>query len=295
MRFFKFIILIGLLNSTSLFAQVEGEASFQIEYKVIFSLDSINLDKKSTEFHRLYSGANVSFYASEGAILTDSLTEDFKNNIFMNNESSSMSEMNENLKDVPASKFSAKVYKDLNENDIWVSELLTTDKYIYRVPDLPLKWEIGEETKIIGSHTSQKAILQYGGRKWIAWFSDDIPVSDGPYIFSGLPGLILEIYDDQNHYQFKIASIKKLKSNHLIKINSKADEMQHVSKAKFIKAFKNYEINPVGSLEAQLGPLKESNMEIPDPTTGENITIQNLLQKVKNIAKSQNNYIELFN
>jgi GLPGLI family protein len=34
-----------------------------------------------------------------------------------------------------------------------------------------------------------------------AWFSPEIPVSEGPDVYAGLPGLILDLEDGQNVYR----------------------------------------------------------------------------------------------
>ncbi|MGC3977437.1 MAG: GLPGLI family protein [Paludibacteraceae bacterium] len=45
-----------------------------------------------------------------------------------------------------------------------------------------------------------------------AWFTPEIPIKEGPYKFSSLPGLILKISDDKNHYIFTCTGIRKPKS-----------------------------------------------------------------------------------
>ena len=71
-----------------------------------------------------------------------------------------------------------------------------------------LVWNIENETKVILGMDAQKATTNYGGRKWIAWFATEISLQEGPYIFQGLPGLITEIYDTQNHFTFSLIQIK---------------------------------------------------------------------------------------
>ncbi|MFZ1558862.1 MAG: GLPGLI family protein, partial [Saprospiraceae bacterium] len=53
-----------------------------------------------------------------------------------------------------------------------------------------------------------KATTKYGGRKYLAWFTPEIPVMDGPYVFAGLPGLIVRIKDDQDFYIFEATEIQ---------------------------------------------------------------------------------------
>jgi GLPGLI family protein len=54
----------------------------------------------------------------------------------------------------------------------------------------------------------QKAITDFAGRKWIAWFTADIPIPDGPYKFYGLPGLILKLEDTTGSHKFNLTGIK---------------------------------------------------------------------------------------
>lgn len=55
----------------------------------------------------------------------------------------------------------------------------------------------------------------------LAWFTHEIPISDGPYKFNGLPGLILEISDTENHYNFTLKGVEKLKPKIPFKLNFK--------------------------------------------------------------------------
>jgi len=68
-------------------------------------------------------------------------------------------------------------------------------------------WQIDADTATIENMFCQKAECDFGGRHWIAWFSASIPVSDGPYEFCGLPGLIVNINDQKNYYNFTFTSI----------------------------------------------------------------------------------------
>lgn len=90
-----------------------------------------------------------------------------------------------------------------------------THKFIHNFKNLftikieeELNWKIEEETREILQMKTQKAKVIYGGRNWTAWFTSEIPISDGPYVFQSLPGLILEIYDDNNDYHFSLVQIK---------------------------------------------------------------------------------------
>ena len=63
-----------------------------------------------------------------------------------------------------------------------------------------INWELQDETKKVNNFTCQKAIGKFRGRNYTAWFTADIPLSYGPWKLNGLPGLILEVYDDESFF-----------------------------------------------------------------------------------------------
>ena len=54
----------------------------------------------------------------------------------------------------------------------------------------------------------QRARTQFRGRIYDVWFTTDIPISNGPWKFQGLPGLILEAYDEKREIQFLFDKIE---------------------------------------------------------------------------------------
>ena len=61
-----------------------------------------------------------------------------------------------------------------------------------------LDWKISSETKSIQAFECLKATLNHEGKKYIAWFTTEIPTSFGPYEFGQLFGLILELYSEDH-------------------------------------------------------------------------------------------------
>lgn len=88
------------------------------------------------------------------------------------------------------------------------------NKIFYVQEDLPIQaWEIQDETKQIQSFSCQKAVANFRGRTYAAWFTRDIPTIGGPWKFGGLPGLILEVTADDGTYEILATSLKKVEDS----------------------------------------------------------------------------------
>lgn len=75
--------------------------------------------------------------------------------------------------------------------------------------NLPVQdWILYDDTLTIAGQLCQKAVCRFRGRDFTAWFAPEIPISDGPWKFGGLPGLILKVYDSDNLYVFECCKIE---------------------------------------------------------------------------------------
>ena len=75
--------------------------------------------------------------------------------------------------------------------------------------DIPTQeWEIHNDTLTVFGYLCQKANCRFRGRDYIAWFTMDIPIQQGPWKFGGLPGLILKIYDVETKFVFECINIE---------------------------------------------------------------------------------------
>ena len=88
-----------------------------------------------------------------------------------------------------------------------------------------INWQITNETKEIGSFECLKALCDFRGRNYTAWFSTSIPIPFGPWKLHGLPGLILEAYDTDKEIYFYFKSIE-YPSNRTFTISSPEPESE---------------------------------------------------------------------
>lgn len=90
----------------------------------------------------------------------------------------------------------------------------TIGEHYYRIPEeRKITWVLHPEKQKIGEWSAQKATANFAGRQWEAWYTDEIPIPEGPYKFHGLPGLIVKIEDSQKYHSFELKGISKITDN----------------------------------------------------------------------------------
>ena len=79
----------------------------------------------------------------------------------------------------------------------------------YEEPAAKFAWELLPETDSVGGYLCQKAETEYRGREYEAWYCPAIPVDGGPYVFGGLPGLIIRVVDKRGDYSWEMRGLEK--------------------------------------------------------------------------------------
>lgn len=274
LRGLSILFLLSIIGS--IHAQVKGEADYLIRFEVEFILDSTNRADIKNEVHRLYTGSSVSYYASEASVLSDSIYQALGNR--------SRSALLGSRTGEPASDFLPKVYKNFEKEEVWVTYSILLDHYLYQDSDMPIAWDITDEAKEIGQYTVQKATTSFGGRDFEAWFTPEVPIVDGPYVFSGLPGLIIELYDTDKDYHFNLASITPLKEPYEIE---NTGQNIKISKEEIIKAYRKYLENPGHSLTRRL----PDDFRVTE-ADGRVVTKRDIDRQARDNVAKKNNQIE---
>ena len=121
----------------------------------------------------------------------------------------------ESVKNSNGSFTKASHYDDQTINYInFKDKTLDSQKFIYGKEavhieeDLPsLNWNITNEKKMIGSFETVKATVDFRGRNFSVWFSPELGHRVGPWKLNGLPGTILEAYDQAREIVFSMHKI----------------------------------------------------------------------------------------
>lgn len=235
-------------------------------YQLTFIPDSTSTVSK-TESFLLFFNQEQSLFKSKNRYLTDSAI--------------AAAERSKNRRDLMSFLQAHRTDFQFNIVKHGCNAVRTTDQVYHNqftYPEAPghLQWVLAQDTATIAGYLAQRATTEFGGRKWEAWFTEAVPVSEGPYKFCGLPGLIIRLTDSKKQYDFVLNGLTQSRRE----LPGQIPESIQTDKSKFIKKQQEYRANPIGVAE-QSGVVF---------TSGRSEVVQRVQQKIK----SDNNPIEFF-
>jgi GLPGLI family protein len=204
-------------------------------------------------------------------------------------DSTMLSDSKKGILSMPPDKqmISEQIIKYPNSAQMDYVKLVSYQKYVVS-QEVKLPWKLISEFKTILDHKVQKAKVSFGGRAWTAWFAKDIPFQDGPYKFSGLPGLILELEDETKSHHYILKGIRDHPKEFIYPALNNY-KISKISYQQFIKLYKNYRINPVADLIGKIPDYQDEN--------GNTVNGQQKVREIEQIKleqiKKDNNIIEI--
>jgi GLPGLI family protein len=236
---YAFAIFSLLILPYSLFGQTTGKVNYiaileseefqELESKLYFT------DKESFFFVDMKASKRQDYNNGEIELIDNTKAElefDFSTNRLTKHEVY----INRNEKIILSQ---SSIFKDLTSKPCVVEE--ESGSFI---------WKITGETKKVGSFIVNKATTSFRGRNYSAWFTTEIPIGIGPWKFNGLPGLILEIKDDELGVQFLFSSITI--PYEVDKKIIKPNEGEKISVTEYAKYQGNFAKELIKSLKAKL-------------------------------------------
>ncbi len=214
----------------------KGVMEFMYDYR--FLRDTTDITSESTDRMILQVGYGISKFSSYRTMQIDSLIR-----------MSTADQVQANPERYIGGT-SWSVYKNYPTGKFTTTDKIATDWFLVEELIPELQWTLTDDTKEILGYKCKSAKCSFRGREYSAYYTDEIPVADGPWKFGGLPGFIMEVCDADNHYSFTCVGI-----------NSKADRTitmpevsyNKTSRVKFYQTKYRYDTNPLGYLETVSG------------------------------------------
>jgi len=230
----RYIIIILFFLPFSLYSQkLDHSFSGRVLYSISFKLDSTS-SKDYNEVTELLFNDSTSLFRSVNFGRRDSALYSLeKNGDF---EGYPMSFFGETLTVLPFQILkqhnSMFTFQNLNAGN-------GINVFCYMEPSNSIEWRLIDSTKTIGGMQCQKAEGKYAGRNWEVWFTNEVPINDGPYKFSGLPGLVISAIDDTKTWKFECLEIKTSLANEVNLNRYLRTGIHKVSKEAFLKEQSN--------------------------------------------------------
>jgi GLPGLI family protein len=263
------ITVFGLFN-LSLFAQIKLDSAYlQVSYLEDFVK---NVDSKSMGYDELL--LNIGPHISEFYSKRENQIQHIRDSIFA--LGGDLSRATSLTADIPRSYQYYHVYKNYPSMGMltYIDKVLF-DSYRYEESLEKPVWTLLSERKDIQGYSCQKAMTVFKGRKWVAWYTTEIPISDGPWKLNGLPGLILDAVDSDSLFHFYCVGMKQFKKSIPINIKGK---VINCSKQELYGKRKQLSENMVAYMKSMpqitnvimKSPEKTTKkyieMEVPEPT-----------------------------
>ncbi|MBW3518294.1 GLPGLI family protein [Flavobacterium sp. NKUCC04_CG] len=170
------------------------------------------------------------------------------------------------------------IYKSKGRVDFAVNHVSTT--YEYGELD-QIQWKITDrKLPLDGYSKAQLAETEFGGRQWLAYFDTEIPVFDGPYKFSGLPGLIVKLESLDGDYMFELIAKEQVKEASV----DKPLNTIKLKKTKYLELMRSKAKNPIADWRVYY-----KNMGYSDVATvvvnGVSMTLNQMLKEDEIVEK----------
>lgn len=188
----------------------------------------------------------------------------------------------------PSEKFySDMVIKNIFESKITYLTYLANNKLIVDENN-EFIWKLLPNYSLILGYKVQEAETTFRGRTWRAWFSSDLPISDGPYKFRGLPGLIFKVYDTTCSHKFEIISIKNIDTYVFPEVRDYIDKIE-VNYSSYQNLFKKNRDNPVAHLIGKIPDYYDADGNFVSGT----LKLREIEKIDKEEIKKNNNILEI--
>lgn len=130
------------------------------------------------------------------------------------------------------------------------TEKICQDWFRYEEEMPVFNWQLTDSTLNVLGYDCQGAKCNFRGRDWTVFYTEEIPVMEGPWKFSGLPGLIMKASDENGDYTFECIGIKSQASR---PITLYKVPFNKVKRKEYYDTKHRYEINPYAYFETTTG------------------------------------------
>lgn len=239
------------MNSSNVPQQKDiADALMELTYDYQYIVDTTDMSKVKSDLMILQVGRDMAKFFSYRTMQNDSMLRVATSEDIMKN---------------PARFVGGETYtlfKNHPEGKVTTIDKISLDWFRAEENIPKIDWRLTNETKEILGYVCRKAECDFGGRQWIAWFTEQIAVPIGPWKLDGLPGVVTETYDSDGHYCFKLAGVTAQVTR---KITMPDALYNKTTLQKYYQTLRKYKTNPLASMQGSGVSLTIVNQEDGTP------------------------------
>ncbi len=211
---FKYGILLYLQFLSVLCCAQVQETNYTVQYDFVSITDTVTQTFGRTYPFLLINREGVSRFHSEARQYNDSMAVEWYN---QHPQHVDPQTLDESINSAKAFLAGSADWRKSNPVDYSIEKNLVTNSGKiglelsmppqFFTQSLDFNWTIADQRDTISGLPCRKATINYNGRSWEAWYAPAIPISDGPYIFTNLPGLIVKVRDDRGWFTFTLTGV----------------------------------------------------------------------------------------
>jgi len=212
-------------------SQTIDSAYLNLVYRFEYKPDTTNLNVVKEDRLEMAIGKKYTKYSSYYTRIADSIIASNDGGSGFNVQKASAS-----LKGMPVGSRKI-ILRNIATNVFTIIDKLGSDVYRY-VDSMPrLKWKILPDSSILSGYSCRKALTSFRGRSYEAWFTAEISIPVGPFLFGGLPGLIIKVHEVKDNFNFTLEVLTNLNEKKPISIVQQKSKA--VSRSQYRKVLKS--------------------------------------------------------
>lgn len=116
---------------------------------------------------------------------------------------------------------------------VYIDRVGRDDYRVEETQETP-QWQIlSDSTRTLLGYPCTMATATFKGRVWTAWYTEDIPLDNGPWKLCGLPGLILSAADANRQYVFEGAGLRQVAGTDTLFYDMATEKYERVTMKQF--------------------------------------------------------------
>lgn len=184
---------------------IVDSSNVRVYYKMTWAVDPTAPNTKSEAQTVLLIGNNDIQFCDLPNLMLDSLTD-----ATYYNKETSAAYFSKAFPIIRQKCYGLNVVKSLHSDAATIQDNRGGVIHFIYSDNIPaIHWQLMDGDTLLAGQDCKKAATRYRGRDYVAWYADKIALPFGPYVFGGLPGLIMKVSDTKGYFDYELNGLEQ--------------------------------------------------------------------------------------